>query len=223
MDATSYNNRTQAGQLLAEQLKPYAQRSDVIVLGLPRGGVPVAAALAEALGAPLDIVPVRKLGVPGYEELAMGAVADDGEPLTTPEIVQAFNIPPAVISASSMRETKEITRREALYRQDNPPLQLENQTVILVDDGIATGATMLAALHATRKRHPARVVIAVPVGPPETCEQIGREADEMVCLLRPQPFSSVGQWYDDFRQTTDEEVIELLRSHRSIGQPGSAP
>lgn len=225
MRTSSYKNRTHAGKLLAQQLSSYAQRPDVIVLGLPRGGVPVAAWVADALHAPLDVVLVRKLGVPGNEELAMGAIAGGGEPVTTPEVMQMFDIPPAVVEAIAMREAKEIARRESIYREGNAKPSLKDRVVILVDDGLATGATMLAAVRAVRAESPARIVIAVPVGPSDTCMTLASEADEVICLATPHPFLSVGQWYEDFAQTTDDEVIQLLRSaktHTSANKRRSA-
>jgi putative phosphoribosyl transferase len=215
MRTTPYKNRTHAGKLLAQQLASYAQRPDVVVLGLPRGGVPVAACVADALHAPLDVMLVRKLGVPGNEELAMGAIASGGEPITTPEVMQMFDIPRAVLDDAAMREAKEIARRETIYREGNARLPLKDRVVILVDDGLATGATMLAAVRAVRAESPARIVIAVPVGPSDTCTTLVPEADEMICLATPHPFLSVGQWYEDFAQTTDDEVIHLLRSAKT--------
>jgi putative phosphoribosyl transferase len=206
----SFRDRTEAGRLLAERLAPYANRADVIVLGLPRGGLPVAFEVARALGAPLDVFVVRKLGVPGHEELAMGAVATGGVRILNESVVRALGMPERVIDAVARAEEQELERRERLYRGERPPPDLRGRTVILVDDGLATGATMLAAIKAVRKLQPARVVVAVPVAARETCDALAREADEMICAETPEPFYAVGQWYENFSQTTDDEVRELL-------------
>jgi len=182
----------------------------VIVLALPRGGVPVAFEVASALGAPLDVFLVRKLGVPGYEELAMGAVATGGVRVLNDEIVRGLGIPDYVIDAVAAWEQQELTRRERVYRDDRPQPNVQGRTVILVDDGLATGATMLAAIKALRQQQPARIVVAVPTASPQACEEMRTEADDVVCAITPEPFYSVGLWYDDFSQTTDEEVRELL-------------
>jgi putative phosphoribosyl transferase len=205
-----FKDRMQAGELLAERLEAYARCPDVVVLALPRGGVPVGFAVANALQVPLDIMLVRKLGVPGHEELAMGAVASGGICVINPEVVEMLNIPPSVIEEEAQHELQEIERRETLYRAGRPPSALNQRIVILVDDGLATGSTMLAAVKALRKESPARIIAAVPVAPPETCEELGTEVDEMVCLSTPQDFYAVGLWYGNFAQTTDEEVISLL-------------
>lgn len=205
-----FHDRTEAGRQLAQRLAAYANRPDVIVLALPRGGVPVAFEVARALGAPLDVFIVRKLGVPGHEELAMGAVATGGVRIINEPLVRALGIPEYVIDAVAAMEQQELERRERLYRGDRPPPDVRGRTVILVDDGLATGATMLAAIRAIRKMQPGRIVAAVPVASRDTCEALGNEADDMVCAVTPEPFYAVGQWYEDFSQTTDEEVRELL-------------
>lgn len=189
----------------------YAGRDDVVVLALPRGGVPVAAELARALGAQLDVFVVRKLGLPGHEELAMGAVAPGGVLVLDNRLVRGLGIPDEVLQETVEKELRELERREAAYRAGRPPLDLEGKTVILVDDGLATGATMRAAALALRKYKPARVVVAVPVASAETCDEFRADVDEIVCALTPSPFHAVGLWYDDFSQTSDEEVRELLR------------
>lgn len=205
-----FRDREQAGRVLASRLGGYAGKPDVIVLGLPRGGVPVAAEVARALGVPLDAFLVRKLGVPGHEELAMGAIAEGDVEVLNDEVVEAYLIPPALIEAVARRERREIARRQRLYRGDKPPLDVSGKTVLLVDDGLATGSTMRAAIEALHRRHPARLVVAVPVGSPDVCAEIGRRVDEMICEAMPEPFWAVGQWYEDFSPTTDEEVRELL-------------
>jgi putative phosphoribosyl transferase len=210
MDIKRFKDRMHAGKLLAKRLEAYARRPDVIVLALPRGGVPIGFAVAKALEVPLDVMLVRKLGVPGHEELAMGAVASGGQLVLAPDVVQMLGIPDEIIEAAARRELAEIERREKLYRSGRPPLQLKDRVVILVDDGLATGSTMLAAIQAVRAENPARVVVAVPVGAPDTCRKLSREADEVICLRMPEPFYAVGQWYENFAQTTDEEVIRLL-------------
>jgi putative phosphoribosyl transferase len=205
-----FRNRREAGRLLAAKLDKYANRPDVLVLALPRGGVPVAYEVSRALGAPLDIFLVRKLGVPGHEELAMGAVATGGLCVINQPVVRALRIPEEVIDAVAAREQEEITRRERLYRGDRPPPDLRGRTVILVDDGLATGATMLAAVKALRQQQPARVIVATPIAAPETCEQFRPEVDDIVCAVTPEPFYAVGLWYEDFSQTSDDEVRQLL-------------
>jgi putative phosphoribosyl transferase len=207
---TAFRDRTEAGQLLAEQLTAYAGRPDVLVLALPRGGVPVASEVARALGAPLDVFVVRKLGVPGHEELAMGAIASGGVCMLNDDVVQALRIPRRVIEAVAARELRELERRERAYRGDRPAPEVRGRTVILVDDGLATGSTMRAAVAALRRLGPARIVVAVPTAAPATCEEFRHEADECVCDITPDPFYAVGLWYEDFSQTTDDEVRELL-------------
>jgi predicted phosphoribosyltransferase len=210
MTGRRFRDRTEAGRRLAERLTAYADRPDVLVLALPRGGVPVAYEVARALRAPLDVFLVRKLGVPGYEELAMGAVATGGVRVLNDQIVAGLRIPDHVIEAVAEAEQRELARRERLYRGDRPPPDVRHRTVILVDDGLATGATMQAAIKALRALPPARIVVAVPTGSPETCEQLKAQADDVICAITPEPFHAVGLWYEDFTQTTDEEVRDLL-------------
>jgi predicted phosphoribosyltransferase len=203
-------DRTDAGRQLAKRLSAYAGRRDVLVLALPRGGVPIAFEVAKALNAPLDVFIVRKLGVPGHEELAMGAVATGGVRVLNADVVTALQIPRNVVDAVTSVESKELERRERLYRDDLPPPDVRGKTVILVDDGLATGASMRAAVAALRQRGPARIVIAVPVAAPPTCDEFKSEVDEIVCAVTPEPFHGVGYWYDDFVQVTDREVRDLL-------------
>jgi predicted phosphoribosyltransferase len=210
MKPERFRNRTDAGRQLAEKLAAYANRPDVLVLALPRGGVPVAFELARAFGAPLDVFLVRKLGVPGYEELAMGAVATGGVRVLNDEIVRGFGISEHEIDAVVARELRELSRRDRLYRGDRPPSDVAGRTVILVDDGLATGATMRAAVRALRQQQPGRIVAAVPTASPDTCQVLKAEADDVICAITPEPFFAVGHWYDDFTQTTDDEVRELL-------------
>jgi predicted phosphoribosyltransferase len=207
-----FRDRTHAGQVLAERLRGYAGRDDVVVLGLPRGGVPVAYEIAKALDAALDVFLVRKLGVPGHEETALGAIATGGIRVLNTQLIESLGLPPEWIEAIDAKERQELHRRERLYRGDRPPPDIAGRTVILVDDGLATGSTMLAALHAVRADDPARVVVAVPVAAPEVCEALRGLADEVVCALTPQPLAAVGMWYDDFSQTTDDEVQATRRS-----------
>ncbi len=205
-----FRDRRDAGRLLADKLAAYANRPDVIVLALPRGGVPVAYEVARRLVAPLDVFVVRKLGVPGYEELAMGAVATGGVRVLNDQLVESLGIPDQMIDAVVSREQQELARRERLYRGGRPPPDVGGRTAILVDDGLATGATMFAAIEALRKQNPARIVVAVPTASPDTCEEMKRKADEVICAITPEPFHAVGRWYRDFSQTTDEEVADLL-------------
>jgi len=207
-----FANRTEAGQELALRLRKYANRDDVIVLGAPRGGVPVAFEVATALGAPLDVFVLRKLGVPGREELAFGAIASGGVRVLDRQTVEGLRITGLDIERVTRAEEQELERRERAYRSGRPPLDVGGMTVILVDDGIATGSSIRAAIRALRQMKPARIVIAVPVAPPSTCSQLQFEADELVCLEMPEPFYGVGQFYDDFSQVSDEEVKELLDS-----------
>jgi len=210
MTPTRFRDRREAGRALAAKLAAYAHRPDVLVLALPRGGVPVAYDVARALGAPLDVFIVRKLGIPGHEELAMGAVATGGVRVLNEQVVHALNIPDHVIDAVTAWEQQELARRERLYRGDRPPPDVRGRTVILVDDGLATGASMHAAIAALRRQQPAHIVVAVPIAAPETCDALRAEVDDVVCAITPEPFHAVGLWYDDFSQTTDEEVGDLL-------------
>ena len=205
-----FKDRRDAGKQLAQELSAYAGRSDVIVLALPRGGVPVAYEVARALNAPLDIFIVRKLGLPGHEELAIGAIASGGIRVLNHDIVQALKIPQTMIDTVTRQELKELERRERAYRGDRPPPEVRGRTVILIDDGLATGASMRAAVAALRAQNPARIVVAVPTAAPETCAAFESEVDEIVCAMTPEPFYGVGRWYEDFSQTTDEEVRALL-------------
>src|SRR3954470_7828515 len=209
--ATPYHDRLEAGRVLARKLGQYADRPDVLVLALPRGGVPVAYEVALALGAPLDVFLVRKLGVPGHEELALSAIATGGVRLLNPDVVHGLRIPPEVIDRVAATERAELERREREYRGDRPPPDVRGKTVILIDDGLATGASMRAGVAALRQGQPARVVVAVPIAAPSTCAEFQDEVDEVICARTPEPFYSVGLWYDDFAQTTDEEVRDLLR------------
>ena len=207
---TTFRDRTEAGQLLAEQLRRYEKRFDTTVLALPRGGVPVGYEIAVALGLPLDIFVVRKLGVPGQPELAMGAIASGGVRVLNEDVLRAMPYAAATVAEITAEETREVERRERDYRQDRPAPELEERTVILVDDGLATGASMLAGIGALRRQDPARIVVAVPVCPPETLGEIERAADETVALFAPAWFRGVGQFYGDFAQVSDETVRDLL-------------
>jgi putative phosphoribosyl transferase len=211
MSTERFTNRTEAGRQLANDLKEYAGREDALVLALPRGGVPVAFEVARALGLPMDLFLVRKLGVPGHEELAMGAIASGGLRVLNEDVVRMFSPPEDTIARVAAQEQEELERRERAYRGGRRDLRLEGKTVILVDDGLATGSTMRAAAQAVRAQDPARIVVAVPVAAAETCDELRGEVDEVVCTLTPEPFRAVGIWYDDFAQTTDEEVRDLLR------------
>ncbi len=211
LSGARFRDRFEAGQRLAEALKHYAGRPRLLVLALPRGGVPVAYQVARALQAPLDVMLVRKLGVPGHEEFAMGAIASGGIRVISHDVVTALGIPNGALDIIVAEEERELRRRERAYRGDRLPPQVQGKTVILVDDGLATGSTMRAAVAALKVQRPERLVIAVPVAAAETCEAMRREADEVVCALAPEPFIAVGQWYQDFSQITDEEVSELLR------------
>jgi predicted phosphoribosyltransferase len=205
-----FRNRLDAGRQLAEKLMKYADRPDVLVLALPRGGVPVAYEVARALHAPLDVFLVRKLGVPGHQELAMGAIGSGGVRVLNEDVVRTLRIPAQEIEAVAAGEQRELQRREREYRDDRPAPDVRDRTVILVDDGLATGSTMRAGVAALRRQHPARIVVAVPVGAAETCADFGGEADEVICGRTPEPFYAVGLWYGDFSQTSDEEVRDLL-------------
>jgi len=205
-----FRDRADAGRRLAEKLQHLAGRADVIVLALPRGGVPVGYEVARSLGAPLDVFLVRKLGVPGHEELAMGAIASGGVRVVNRDVVRQLRIPPEVVDEVAGREARELSRREAAYRDGRPAPDVRRKTVVLVDDGLATGSTMRAGVAALRRLGPAAVVVAVPVGAPETCAGFRGEADEVVCAEEPDPFYAVGSWYEDFSQTTDDEVRDLI-------------
>ncbi len=206
-----FADRVEAGRRLAERLSRYAGRNDVVVLALPRGGVPVAAEVARAIGAPLDVFLVRKLGVPGHPELAMGAIAEGGVEVLNDQVIRDLDIPGVAVRQETSRERIELERRDALYRQGRPRPPIRGRIVVLVDDGLATGASMRAAVIALRRLEPARVVVAVPVGAMDTCERLRLDADELVCLTTPEPFRAVGLWYGRFDPTTDEEVQELLK------------
>lgn len=205
-----FRNRTEAGALLAQRLTAYANRNDVIVLALPRGGVPVAFAVTQFLSVRLDILLVRKLGVPGHEEYAMGAIASGGWSVLHQDVVDGLGIARAIVEQVARRESAELVRREQLYRGNRPAPALQGRAVILVDDGLATGASMQVAIKAVRAENPAQVIVAVPVAPPDTLHNLRSEVDDIICLLSPETFQAVGQWYEHFDQTSDEEVIELL-------------
>lgn len=205
-----FHDRREAGRRLAEKLSRYAKRSDVVVLGLPRGGIPVAHEVAATLEAPLDVFLVRKLGVPGHPELAMGAIAEGGIELLSRDLVRDLGIPPALIEQVAVRERLELERRDTLYRGARRRAMLRDRIVIVVDDGLATGSTMEAAILALKPQAPARIVVAVPVGSRETCNRLRRLADEVVFVSTPEPFHAVGLWYEDFSETTDDDVKRLL-------------
>jgi len=206
-----FKDRYQAGRLLAAELQHLANRDDVTVLALPRGGVPVAFEIAGRLHAPMDVFLVRKLGVPGYEELAMGAIAPGEILVINEDIVSYLGISRSVLDFVAAEERKELERRDRLYRGDRPPPPVTDRTIVLVDDGLATGSTMRAAISAVRQQNPAQIVVAVPVTPPSTVLELQEKADQVVSLLQPEPFDGVGRWYVDFSQTTDDEVRRLLR------------
>ena len=208
--AARYADRRDAGRVLAEQLSAYAARDDVVVLGLPRGGVPVAYEVARALAAPLDVLVVRKLGLPGREELAMGAISSGGVRVLNRDVLARAAVAPAELEAVAAREQAELERREQAYRDGRAPLDVAGRVAVVVDDGLATGATMRAAVTALRRRRAARVVVAVPVAAAEICAELGRQADEVQCARKPDPFVAVGVWYRSFKPTSDEEVRRLL-------------
>jgi predicted phosphoribosyltransferase len=212
-----FHDRHEAGRVLASKLLEYQNRNDVLVLALPRGGVPVAFEVAQILRAPLDLFVVRKLGVPGYEELAFGAIASGGVRVVSPLLVRELGMTETMIDAVAAHEQKELERREQAYRGTRPALEVRSWTVILIDDGLATGATMLAAVRALRQIQAREIIVAVPVAAPETCEEFRTEADDIVCAVTPEPFYSVGLCYEDFSQTTDAEVRDLLgRGSRQV-------
>jgi predicted phosphoribosyltransferase len=212
--ARSFRDRVDAGKALALQLTKYAGLPNVVVLALPRGGVPVAYEVARALGAPLDVFIVRKLGVPGHEEYAMGAVASGDVRVLNEDVIKGLSLSHAAIERVTEREMAEVHRRERLYRGDRSEPTLAGQIVILVDDGLATGSSMKAAVKALARRGPAKTVVAVPIGAPDTCRELARDVDEVVCAVTPEPFHAVGLWYRDFTQTTDQEVHDLLERGR---------
>ncbi len=221
-----FRDRAEAGRVLAEKLADYAGLSDVIVLALPRGGVPVAYEVARALGAPLDVFLVRKLGAPGHEELAMGAIASGGIVVMNDEVVKAMKVQADEILDAIDSERRELARREVAYRDDRPPVDVRGRIVILIDDGLATGSTMRAAVKALRRQRPARIVVAVPIGAASTCAEFQDIADECICAVTPEPFRAVGLWYEDFTQTEDDEVAELLArawTARDTAIPTSGP
>jgi putative phosphoribosyl transferase len=221
MENRRFRNRTEAGRLLGDLLRDYAGRDDVIVLALPRGGVPVGYEVTRALDAPLDVFVVRKLGVPGHEELAMGAIASGGLLVLDQRAIEGLGITEPEIDRAAEAEQHELARREAAYRDERDPPDVEGKIVILVDDGLATGATMRAAAMAVRRRNPAKIVVAVPVAAAETCDQFSDVVDEIVCGVLPRPFHAVGLWYDDFTQTSDEEVTQLLsQAAERVGASG---
>ncbi len=211
--AMNYDDRYQAGRVLVDLLKNYAKRTDVIVLALPRGGVPVGYEIAQKLSLPLDIFIVRKLGVPGHEELAMGAIASGGITVLNEEIVNLLHISTESIDTIQKSEQEELLRREQVYRGKKPFPELSGKTIILVDDGIATGYTMRAAIAALKQKKPAKLIVAIPVAARSTCDEIAPLVDEIICPMRPVNFYAVGLWYNDFSQTTDEEVMQLLQQH----------
>ena len=210
-----FANRIEAGRLLAQKLAAYSNQPDVVVLALPRGGVPVGYEVAQALNAPLDVFLVRKLGIPGHDELAMGAIASGNVRVLNTDIVDYLRIPDALIDQVAVREQRELERREKLYRGSSPPVAITNRTVIVVDDGLATGSTMRAAVNALKKMKPARIIVAAPVAAWQTCESFKEDVDSTcICVMSPVPFHGVGLWYQDFSQTPDEEVCDLLKHAR---------
>jgi len=220
-----FHDRSEAGRVLAEKLSDYADAPDVLVLALPRGGVPVAYEVARALRAPLDVFVVRKLGVPEHEELAMGAIASGGVRVVNDHVVRMLNIPDAAVDRVAALEGAELRRRERAYRGDRPPPSVRGRRVILIDDGLATGSTMRAAAAALRRQEPAEIVVAVPVSAEETCDEFRTEVDRVICAMTPEPFRAVGMWYEDFSQTTDAEVHELLdrAAREAAARPSAAP
>ena len=205
-----FKDRRDAGKKLAQKLSAYASRSDVVILALPRGGVPVAYEVALTLNAPLDIFTVRKLGLPGHEELAMGAIATGGARVINQDVVRSFHVPQGVVEAVAKQELRELERRERAFRGDRMMREVHDKTAILIDDGLATGASMQAAIKGLRAKDPTRIVVAVPTAPLETCEAFKQLVDEMICATTPEPFYGVGQWYEDFSQVTDDQVQTFL-------------
>jgi predicted phosphoribosyltransferase len=216
-----FRDRADAGRELASKLIQYRDHRDLLVLGLPRGGVPVAFEVAQALRAPLDVFIVRKLGVPGQEELAIGAVASGNTRVLNKDVVTGLQIPDHVIDKIAAKQQAELERLEQAYRGRRAPPDVRNKTVILVDDGLATGSSMRAAVQSVRQQQPARIVVAVPTAAPQTCDEFRHEVDEIVCAITPEPFYGVGMWYQNFSQTTDEEVQDLLA--RSLTSSSAAP
>jgi predicted phosphoribosyltransferase len=210
-----FHDRIDAGRQLAAALTEFESRPDVVVLGLPRGGVPVAHEVATQLHLALDVCLVRKLGVPGHEELAMGAIADGGIEVLSLDLIRELGIPQRLVQQTAVRERLELERRDRLYRGGRPPAIVNGRVVLLVDDGLATGSTMEAAIRVLRQQAPARLVVGVPVGPRETCERLRAVADQVVCLSTPAPFDAVGAWYEEFPQTTDDEIMRLLGPTRT--------
>ena len=210
-----FSDRREAGRRLGELLRSQGASSDFVVIGLPRGGIPVAFEVANRIGAPLDVCVVRKLGVPGHEEVAMGAIASGGVEMLDVRTVRGLRITRDELLSTLARERQELERRERAYRGDHPPLEIRDRAVILVDDGLATGASMTAAVTALRQREPRAIVVAVPVASTSACAELRRVADACVCILSPEPFLGVGRWYVDFSQTSDDEVRELLAAARS--------
>jgi len=215
-ELTRFRNRVEAGRLLAKRLMAYQNHPNALVLALPRGGVPVGFEVAKALQLPLDVFLVRKLGVPGHEELAMGAIASNSEPIFQSNILRQLDLPISTIEQVVSRQQLELQRRENLFRADRPPLDLAGKDLIVVDDGLATGSTMLAALQAIRQQIPARIITAIPVASKDALQLISYLSDEVICLLSPEMFYSVGIWYEDFQQTEDREVIDLLQKAKQI-------
>ena len=218
MRAEPFRNREEAGRHLGVALGRFAGRSDVVVLALPRGGVPIGFEVARSLRLPLDVFIVRKLGLPGHEELAMGAIATGGVRVLNDDVLNQIPIPQPVIDSVAGRELLELERRERSYRGSRPPLEVRGKTVIVIDDGLATGSTMKAAVRALKELQPQSIVVAVPVAAAQTCHEFRAEVDEVVCLRTPEPFRAVGLWYDDFPQTTDEEVHELLGNATALAR-----
>jgi predicted phosphoribosyltransferase len=217
-----FQDRYEAGRLLASKLRSFANHPDAVVLALPRGGVPVGFEVAKTLNLPLDVFVVRKLGVLGYEELAMGVIASGGVRVLNEDLIRSANIPDEVVDAVAAEEERELERREREYREGRPPIDVKDRTVILVDDGLATGSSMRVAVLALRNRKPRQIVIAVPVASPQTCAEFESEVDQVICAVTPEPFWAVGQWYKDFSQTSDEEVRDLLRRAASFPTPRAA-